>query len=67
MIECDGHNHEELKKAFAQFKNEKVKPTVIVAHTVKGKGVSYMENELAWHYKSPSVEQYQQAMEELAV
>lgn len=67
VIECDGHNHKELKKAFYQFKQETEKPTVIVAHTVKGKGVSYMENKLAWHYKSPSAEQYQQAMEELAV
>lgn len=67
VIECDGHNHEELKIAFDQFQLETVKPTVIVAHTVKGKGVSYMENELVWHYKSPNEQQYQQAMEELAV
>ena len=67
VIECNGHNHEELKEAFAMFKQEKDKPTVIVANTIKGKGVSYMENELAWHYKSPSVDQYQQAMEELAL
>lgn len=66
VIECDGHNHEELKIAFGKFKNEKKRPTVIVAHTIKGKGVSYMENELAWHYKSPSEEQFYQAMEEIA-
>lgn len=67
VIECEGHNHEELKKSFELFKQETEKPTVVVAHTIKGKGVSYMENELAWHYKSPSAEQYQQAMEELAL
>ncbi|MDP7580589.1 MAG: transketolase [Nitrospinota bacterium] len=47
-IEVDGHNHEELEKAFA--KNPEGKPKVIIAHTVKGKGVSFMEDKLIWHY-----------------
>ncbi len=65
VVETDGHDHELLKDAFLQFAEEKSRPTVIVAHTIKGKGVSYMENELAWHYKSPNEEQYNQAIEEI--
>lgn len=42
------------------------KPKVIIAHTIKGKGVSYMENEFVWHYKSPNNEQLEQAIKELS-
>jgi transketolase len=45
--ECDGHNHETLKYAFAE------KPKIILANTIKGKGISYMENKAEWHYKVP--------------
>jgi transketolase len=45
---------------------EKDKPTVVIAHTVKGKGVSFMEDELAWHYSSPNEDQVRLALEELA-
>jgi transketolase len=65
VIEVDGHNHDELLDAFNSFRAENEKPTVIVANTVKGKGVSFMENSLAWHYKSPNDEQYQQAIKEI--
>jgi transketolase len=44
---------------------ESGKPSVIIAHTIKGKGVSFMENQLAWHYKSPNAEQLAQALAEL--
>lgn len=64
VIEVDGHNHAELKKAFQSLASNG-KPTVVIAHTVKGKGVSFMENSLEWHYKSPSEEQYNRAVEEL--
>jgi len=47
--EIDGHNFDEIEKAFDQARNTKNKPTVIIAHTVKGKGVSYMEGSPAWH------------------
>lgn len=66
VIEVDGHNHDALRSAFVDFCNQTEKPTVIVAHTIKGKGVSYMENDLAWHYKSPSEEQFYQALEEIS-
>lgn len=64
-IEIDGHNHEQLLAAFNEAESTKGQPTVIIANTVKGKGVSYMENELLWHYRSPNDEQFNIAMEEL--
>lgn len=65
VIAVDGHNHDELKAAFTNFKTEQDKPTVIIANTIKGAGVSYMENNLAWHYKSPNDEQFETALKEL--
>ncbi len=64
VIEIDGHNHEQILDAFQRIGREG-KPTVIIAHTVKGKGVSFMENRLEWHYKSPNAEQYEQAVKEV--
>lgn len=63
VIEVDGHSHEELKKALENSFNGK--PTCIVANTVKGKGVSFMENEVLWHYRDPQGEFYTKAVEEL--
>ncbi len=48
----DGHNHKDLEKVF--LKNSSSKPTLIIANTIKGKGVSFMENKVVWHYRSPS-------------
>jgi len=64
-INVDGHNIPELIKAFEQAKKTKGKPTAIIANTIKGKGVSFMENEAGWHGKAPDEEQYMQAMQEL--
>jgi transketolase len=62
VLEADGHNYEELKIALSS----KAKlPKVIIAHTIKGKGVSFMQDDLIWHYRSPNEQQYQQAREEL--
>jgi transketolase len=64
VIEVDGHNHQELADAFSTpFENGK--PKCIVAHTVKGKGVSFMENDNNWHHANMNEKQYQQAKEEL--
>ena len=63
VLEIDGHNYEEIEKALSQ---QTSKPKVIIAHTIKGKGVGYMENEFVWHYKSPNNEQLKQAMKELS-
>ena len=63
VLEINGHNHDELLDAF-NVKHEN-SPKMIIAHTVKGKGVSFMENSLDWHYKSPNDEQYEKALKEL--
>ena len=65
-FEVDGHNIDELINVFQKAKTVKEKPTVIIAKTVKGKGVSYMEGEVAWHGKAPNKEQYEIALEELS-
>ena len=65
VINVDGHNIPELIKAFEQAKKIKGKPTAIIANTIKGKGVSFMENEAGWHGKAPNEEQYKLAMKEL--
>lgn len=61
----NGNDIDELKAAFAALPYEKGKPSVIIANTTKGKGVSFMENELKWHHGVPNKEQYEQAMNEL--
>jgi transketolase len=64
-FEVDGHNHQALKDIFIKAKDINGKPKVIIAHTTKGKGISFMENKLLWHYKSPSEEQFNEAINEL--
>lgn len=64
VLYADGHDFGSLRKAFAEAKT-KTKPTVILAETVKGKGVSFMENDAGWHGKAPNAEQYGKAMAEL--
>lgn len=65
VIEVDGNDIEELINAFQTAKTVKGMPTVIIAKTIKGKGVSFMENQVGWHGKAPNEEQYNQAMNEL--
>jgi transketolase len=65
VIQIDGHNHTEILNAFTQSQKMTEMPTVIIADTIKGKGVSFMENELLWHYRSPSEEQYNNAIAEI--
>ncbi len=65
VIEIDGHNIIEILKAFDLSKEIHNKPTVIIAHTTKGKGVSFMENEAKWHGVAPDEEQYRMAIAEL--
>ena len=62
----DGNSMEELEKAFTAAKELKGKPVAIIAKTVKGKGVSFMENAVGWHGKAPNDEQFEKAMEELS-
>ena len=65
VIEVDGHDTEALKSALENTKNEENKPTVVLAHTVKGKGVSFMEGKVLWHYRDPQGEFYEAAVREL--
>ena len=62
IIKIDGHNIEEIKNAFEVAKNVKEKPVCIIAKTIKGKGVKYMENKVDWHGKAPNEDEYKQAI-----
>ena len=66
VIQADGHDLAALSAAFEQAKANTGAPTVILAKTVKGKGVSFMENDAGWHGKAPNAEQYEKARGELA-
>ncbi len=66
VVECDGHDVPSLLDGFAQLQQAKGRPGVLLAHTVKGKGVSFMENKPAWHAKAPNAQEYEQAKAELA-
>jgi transketolase len=65
VINIDGHDFEQIINAIEEAKNTKGKPTIIIAKTVKGKGVSFMENQYEWHGKAPSEEEAVKALEEL--
>lgn len=66
-VEVDGHDYGQLLSALAQFPNANGKPTAIVAHTVKGKGVSFMEDDNNWHYRIPTAEEVVKSKIELGV
>ena len=66
VIEVDGHDFTQLGRAFSRAKKIKGKPTVIIAHTTKGKGVSFMENNPDFHGKAPTAEEVEIALKELA-
>ena len=63
--EVDGHDLTELIRAFRAVPFEKGKPSLIIAHTIKGKGVSFMENQAKWHHGVPSPDQMSEALREL--
>ncbi len=65
VINIDGHDFDQIDEAFTQAENCKGKPTAIIAKTIKGKGVSFMENQVGWHGKGPNEEEYNAAMAEL--
>ena len=65
VINIDGNNFDDIRAAFAEARATKGMPTAIIAKTVKGKGVSFMENEAEWHGKGPNDEEYAIAMEDL--
>lgn len=63
VIEIDGHNHDEIRKAL--LRQHINKPTCIIANTIKGKGISFMEDTILWHYRAPQGEDYDNAVREL--
>ena len=65
VINIDGNDFEQIEAAFKEARTVKGRPTAIIAKTVKGKGVSFMENEASWHGKAPNDEQFKVAMEDL--
>ena len=65
VIEIDGHSYDDIENALTAARACKGKPTAIIATTIKGKGVSFMENQVNWHGSAPNAEQYADAMKEL--
>lgn len=65
VIEVDGHNIEQIQDALKKAKEVKGMPTLILAHTIKGKGVDFMENKAEWHGAAPNIEQVEEALSEL--
>ena len=66
VVEVDGHDHEGSEAALAETTKEGM-PKVVIAHTIKGKGVSFMENSVLWHYRNPQGEEFENAIKELAL
>jgi len=64
--EIDGHNFEQIISTLGKIPFEQNKPSVIIAHTVKGKGISFMENKVLWHYRCPDEAEYTKALKELS-
>jgi transketolase len=65
VIIIDAHNYDEIKDAIKKAKETKGKPTVVISNSIKGKGVSFMENQAQWHGAAPNRELYEQAISEL--
>lgn len=65
VLSMDAHDFESIRRAFDEAKTVKGKPSIIIAHSVKGKGVSFMENQVKWHGSAPNDEQYAQAVAEI--
>src|SRR5207253_6289697 len=66
VVECDGHDIEDLIRALRAAKAHKGKPTAVIARTIKGKGVSYMEHDYNWHSKVMTDEEYARAIADIA-
>ena len=65
VVEVDGHNFKKLQDGFQKFISEKKKPTLIIADTIKGKGISFMENDESWHAKKIKKNDYEKILKEL--
>ena len=67
VYEVDGHNYNSIEQALLNCKSSKGKPKCIIANTLKGKGISFMENKVEWHYKNPNKIQFDLAVKELTL
>ena len=65
VLEVDGHDHAAMSSVFLDLPKKEGRPTVIIAHTTKGKGVSFMENTVLWHYRCAKGEEFEAALKEL--
>ena len=65
VIEADGHDLEQMQAAYAEARQTKGKPSVIIMKTIKGKGISFMENVAGWHGKAPNQQELQNALAEI--
>jgi len=65
--EIDGHDIRQIRRAFKRVPFKKYKPSMIIAHTIKGKGISFMENNAIWHFRAPNKEEAEQAFKELEI
>ena len=63
VFDCDGHDINQLKKVFS--KDIKKKPKVVIAHTIKGKGIKFMENNNLWHYKNPNDKEFKDGLNQI--
>jgi transketolase len=66
VVEVDGHDHDQLHQTLGGARLSERAPLIVIAHTVKGKGVSFMENSVLWHYRSPQGEEFELAKKEIA-
>jgi transketolase len=64
-IEVDGHDHKHMIETLESWSADSDRPTAIIAHTIKGKGISFMENNLEWHYRPPNDEEFHKALSEV--
>ena len=67
VLDIDGHNHDEIVDSCLNARNQSDSPTMIIANTIKGKGVSFMEDDNNWHYRIPTIEEVKQSFEELGI
>lgn len=65
VVEIDGHDHSEIRETLSSVPVARGKPSCVIAHTTKGKGVSFMENSVLWHYRSPQGEELEAAVDEV--
>ena len=67
VYEINGHSYNQIKNAFSKFNKSKNKPTLIISNTIKGKGISFMENDPSWHSKKINKDNFERAIKETQI